>query len=304
MVGVPRRPNGLCMLPGGVLAIAASDDDDKAAVKFFVARNGTDSQALAACRASTVAARRFNGVLCCLALSNDGLLVCEVGTPNYPGALYKFAKDGSMGELATVPVLADYGRGFRKCRVHQQTQRIYAIAEAHEGNQALVLLDPNLRVVATAKTYANHRPVIDVAVHGDQVLVLTDTDHVEGSGLRLLDLDGRFLRTIAAGQFRNPWAVAASHGRAFVIDDDNDDDVAYDDEGTVLHVDVSTVLYVVDIQSGDILQSTRIRNHSGGSPTAIVLDGDEIYVSSYSTDDDGFSYDEEVVVLQLAGSEA
>ena len=188
--------------------------------------------------------------------------------------------------------------------MHQQTQRIYAIAEAHEGNQALVLLDPNLRVVATAETYAGHRPVIDVAVHGDQVLVLTDTDHVEGSGLRLLDLDGRFLRTIAAGQFRNPWAVAASHGRAFVIDDDADEDVAYDDEGTVLHVDVSTVLHVVDIQSGNILQSTRIRNHSGASPTAILVDGDEIYVSSYSTDDDGFSYDEEVVVLHLAGSEA
>ena len=77
-----------------------------------------------------------------------------------------------------------------------------------------------------------------------------------------------------------------------------------DFEGTVLHVDVSTVLHVVDIQSGDILQSTRTRNHSGGSPTAIVVDGDEIYVSSYSTDDDGFSYDEDVVVLHLAGSEA
>ena len=89
-----------------------------------------------------------------------------------------------------------------------------------------------------------------------------------------------------------------------MIDDDDDEDVAYDDEGTVLHVDVSTVLHVVDIQSGDILQSTRIRNHSGASPTAILVDGDEIYVSSYSTDDDGFSYDEEVVVLQLAGSEA
>ena len=305
--GVPRRPNGLCMLPSGVLAIAASDDDDKAAVKFLVARNGTDSQALAACRASTVAARRFNGFLSCLALSNDGLLVCDVGASNVgasPGALYKFAKDGSMGELATVPVLADYGRGFRKCAVHQQTQRIYAIAEAHEENQALVLLDPNLRVVATAETYAGHRPVIDVAVHGDQVFVLTDSHHVEGSGLRLLDLDGRFLRTIAAWRFRNPWAVAVSHGRAFVVDDDDDDDVAYDDEGTVLHVDVSTVLHVVDIQSGDILQSTRIRNHSGASPTAILVDGDEIYISSYSTDDDGFSYDEEVVVLQLAGSEA
>ena len=42
--------------------------------------------------------------------------------------------------------------------------------------------------------------------------------HPKGPGLRLLDLDGRFLRTIAAGQLRNPQAVAASHGRAFVVD--------------------------------------------------------------------------------------
>ena len=89
-----------------------------------------------------------------------------------------------------------------------------------------------------------------------------------------------------------------------MIDDGDDEDVTYDDEGTVLHVDVSTVLHVVDIQSGDILQSTRVRKHSGGSPTAVLVVGDDIYVSSYSTDDDGFSYDEEIVVLQLAGSQA
>ena len=201
-----------------------------------------------------------------------------------------------MGELATVPVLADYGRGFRKCAVHQQTQRIYAIAEAHEENQALVLLDPNLRVVATAETYAGQRPVVDVAVHGDQVFVLTDADHVEGSGLRLLDLDGRFLRTIAAGQLENPQAVAASDGRAFVVDRYYEYYDEVDEEDLVQEVvTIRNVLYVIDIHSGDILQQVRVglEEESAG---AVLVDGDEIYIAGFGK--------REVVVLQFAGSEA
>ena len=118
----------------------------------------------------------------------------------------------------------------------------------------------------------------DVAVHGDQVIVLTTDHHAEGSGLRLLDLDGRFLRTIAAGQFRNPYAVAASHGRAFVVDDD--------DSGKVLHV--------IDLQSGDFLQSICLDLQ--GEVSTILVDGDEIYIAGFRA--------REVVVLQLAGSEA
>ena len=89
------------------------------------------------------------------------------------------------------------------------------------------------------------------------------------------------MRTIAAGQFRNPYAVTASHGRAFVVDDDDEDE---DDN----------MLHVIEIQSGDVLQSVRL--DLGGCVSAILVDGDEIYISSYSTND--------VVVLQLAGSEA
>ena len=55
----------------------------------------------------------------------------------------------------------------------------------------------------------------DVAVHGDQVIVLTGQ-----RGLRLLDLDGRFLRTIVIRQLRSPRAVAVSDGKAFVVDED------------------------------------------------------------------------------------
>ena len=283
---VPDAPTGLCMLPGGVLAITGNlgghVDGNEGGLTFVAARNDSDPQALAACRASSLATTRFE-FLMGLALTNDGLLACNDDTST---AMYKFAKDGSMDELATVPALADYGRGFMRCAVHQQTQRTYAIGEDKEGNQALFLLDANLQVVATVEDVADVAggdPICDVAVHGDQVIVLTSDHHPKGSGLRLLDLDGRCLRTIAAGQLRNPQAVTASHGRAFVVDDEDDDD---DDQGNMLHV--------IDIQSGNYLQSVRLELHN--SVSDILVDGDEIYIAGFG--------DREVVVLQLAGSEA
>ena len=293
LAGVPKRPNGLCMLPGGVLAIASCDPyNNQKAVQFVAARNDTDPQALAACRASGVAARRFQGISG-LALTNDGLLVCSYNNPLV--ALYKYAKDGSkaMSPLATVPPLAGYDFGFKRCAVHQQTQRTYAIGENLAGHHALVVLDANLHVVATVDVddVAGDEPIRDVAVHGDQVIVLATDSHAEGSGLRLLDLDGRFLRTIAAGQFINPQAVTVLHGRAFVIDDGEDDgDDDDDDESGKVLIDV---LHVIDIQSGDILQSARF---DLGGCFAILVDGDDIYISSCTSN--------KVVVLQLAGSEA
>ena len=285
--GLPALPIGICMLPGGVLAIASSDYDCTGYIKFVAARNNSDRQALAACRASSLATVRFRGLMG-LAHTNDGLLVCSY--TNRSTALYKMAQDGST--LATVPALANYDRGFRKCAVHQQTQRTYAIGEANKGNYSLVLLDANLQVITTVETTGDHQedygydedyePIRDVAVHGDQVIVLTDSAHDKGSGLRLLDLDGRFLRTIAAGQFRSPQAVTASHGTAFVVDDDDYDDVK---PGKVLHV--------IDIQSGDILQ--RVRLDLQGCITAIRVDGDEIFVADFNAG--------KVVVLRRAGSE-
>ena len=40
LADVPNNPNGLCMLPGGVLAITSCED--QAAVKFVAARNDSD----------------------------------------------------------------------------------------------------------------------------------------------------------------------------------------------------------------------------------------------------------------------
>ena len=225
-----------------------------------------------------------------MALTNDGLLVCN----DFPStALFKFAKDGEMDELAAVPALGN-DQGFKRCAVHEQTQRTYATTNPVDefgfaGNQRLVLFDASLQVIATVEDTGDgpegagedYEPICDVAVHGDQVIVLTSNDHPEGCGLRLLDLDGRYLRTIAAGLFEAPQAVTASHGRAFVI-------------GGV-QGESDEVLFVIDIQSGDIVQRARL-DFMTGAISAILVDGDEIFISMFDAN--------EVVVLHLAGSEA
>ena len=135
----------------------------------------------------------------------------------------------------------------------------------------------------------------DVAVHGDQVIVLTGDGHPKGPGLRLLDLDGRYLRTIAAGQLRSPQAVAVSHERAFVIDiyDEEDEEDEEDDE--VLRVPVlRPVLHVIEIHSGNILQTVPLEL-SGREMASIIVDGDEIYMTDLNAG--------KVTVLRFAGSE-
>ena len=181
--------------------------------------------------------------------------------------------------------------------VHQQTQRTYAIAgDADEGNLAVVLLDANLQVVDTvdggdlARDLAGHDGISlvirGVAVDGDQVILLT-TDHDEGSGLQLLDLDCQFLRTIVAGQLgiRDPRAFATSQGRVYLVDDDGDDDLAS-----------GKVLLVIDIQSGDILQRVGVNLYLKGEISAVLVDGDEIFIACYEGN--------KVVALRYAGSEA
>ena len=292
LADVPINPNGLCMLPGGVLAVASSEDHGQTSMKFIAARNDSDPQALAAYQASSLAAQRFEWLMG-LALTNDGLLACNLRNPS--AALYKFSTGGSMDELATVPALADYDQGFTRVVVHQQTQRTYAlVGDFNFGRNAVVLLDANLQIVATVEAAEgiinpanDNGPICGLAVHGDQVVVLTSNNHAKGSGLRLLDLDGQLLRTIAAAQFRQPQALTVSHGRAFVVDDDDDDD---DDDD----VEPVRVLHVIDIQSGDIVQSVRFELEGGAS--VILVDGDEIFIVGFS--------DDKVVVLRFAGSEA
>ena len=56
------------------------------------------------------------------------------------------------------------------------------------------------------------------------------------------------------------------------------------------------MLHVIDIQSGDSLQTVRFEME--GDVSAIIVDGDEIYIAGFD------NYAGQVVVLQLAGSEA
>ena len=55
------------------------------------------------------------------------------------------------------------------------------------------------------------------------------------------------------------------------------------------------VLYVIDIQSGDIIQRVHI-DLLGGEVSATLVDADEIYIASFGAS--------KVVVLRYAGSEA
>ena len=70
-----------------------------------------------------------------------------------------------------------------------------------------------------------------------------------------------------------------------MVDDYDHDDVEQG-QGNMLHV--------IDIQSGDILQTVRLELQGGVSE--ILVDGDEIYIAG--------SGPGEVVVLHFAGSEA
>ena len=135
--------------------------------------------------------------------------------------------------------------------------------------------------------------IYDVAVHGDQVILLTGKGHPKSFGLQLLDLDGRFLRMIVARWFDGPQAIAASHGRVFVVDEDevdDDDEGSDDDDGVKLF----KILHVIDMQSGDLLQTVGFELE--GQVSAIIVDGDEIYIAGFTAG--------QIVVLQLAGSEA
>merc|ERR1711865_420804 len=102
-----------------------------------------------------------------------------------------------------------------------------------------------------------------------------------------MGLDGRLLRTIAAGQFRKPHALTASHGKAFVVDADGGGDVRITAHSGVVRT--TGMLHVIDIQSGDLLQSVRFDWE--GEASAVLVDGDEIYITGF--------YANRVVVLQL-----
>ena len=70
-----------------------------------------------------------------------------------------------------------------------------------------------------------------------------------------------------------------------------------EDFGDDIPMGTGNALYIIDMQSGDILQRIRMPNLPGDVST-ICLDGDEIFILIAGLDTS------EVVVLRYAGSEA
>ena len=79
-----------------------------------------------------------------------------------------------------------------------------------------------------------------------------------------------------------------------MVDDDDDDDKDDGDDDDDDDDESGKVLHVIDLQSGDFLQSVRLGLQHEVS--AIRVDGDEIYIASFDAS--------KVVVLRYAGSEA
>ena len=177
-----------------------------------------------------------------------------------------------------------------------------------ETKRCLALLDASLQIITCVEVTGDvpehpHgdyvcEPICDVAVHGDQVIVLASSSHAEGSGLRLLDLDGRFLRTIAAGLFialhhrRQSWGQLRTGG-PFVVDDGVD---AHERTFVVDEAVDYNVLHLIDIQSGDILQSARLRLSCEGESLQCLWTATRSILRADRDADD-------ISVLRLAGSE-
>ena len=68
-----------------------------------------------------------------------------------------------------------------------------------------------------------------------------------------------------------------------------------DDDGVGKPGRVGKVLVIIDIQSGDIIQTVRLYLIVG-AVSAVLVDGDEVYIADFGAS--------KVVVFDLAGSEA
>ena len=82
------------------------------------------------------------------------------------------------------------------------------------------------------------------------------------------------------------------------IDEDYDENDEDNDESDEDKVEPGMVLHVIDIQSGDILQTVPLELALSFESCGytIIVDRDEIYIADYTAD--------KVVVLRFAGSEA
>ena len=295
--------NGLCMLSGGLLAVSVDMDDHKG-VTFVATRTGCVLPAAstrAASRASSLATKQLSWPMG-MAQLTDGILVCNFSYEHEDeggAGIYKFAKTGAMAQLAFAPAYGEYERGFRVAAVHQSTQCIFALAGSERGDgnpEALVKMSSDLQVLDVIERVEGddsmNDSIQDIAVCGDEVIMLTGRSYDDGSGLRILDLDGNHQRTLCSNEFRRPWAMAAADGRIHVVDNDSEAN-AYDDEdhdeGTV-----DKILHVIDIQAGSTLQKARIIDLPD-EVSDMIVDNNLIYISAFHAG--------VVSVLRFAGCE-
>ena len=90
-----------------------------------------------------------------------------------------------------------------------------------------------------------------------------------------------------------------------MVDDDEEKDEEDEEDGgeendnedneALLRVNQRAVLHVIEIHSGNILQTVPLEL-SGRSISSIIVDGDEIYIADFNAN--------KVIALRFAGSEA
>ena len=278
-------PQGMCMLPNGVLAVACSEEG----IQFVAAHEDTDPHELAECHSSRLASKTFGWPMG-IALTDDSLLVCDRPNHHKPSAygLTKFGAKPSranfLAEVGTFRHVTD----FRGVTVHQAIQRAYALTVS-----SIFIVD--LATMTLISTILSEDLVEDeselrcVAVCGDSVIVSHD------NVLSILDLDGKFVRSIG-GPFIRPNALAAAHGRIYLTELHTEEEPfdQRDDDYEPPNVDefYGRRLFVIDVESGQIVQTVTIQPDIRGVMGILVHD-QHIYLSGF--------YARTVSVLRFAG---
>ena len=92
------RPNGLCMLTGGVLAAVCAEGFQRVRVRFVAAREDHDRLQLAACGEFALANATLGWTMG-IAQTNDGIIVC-IYESDSEGKLLKYGPSGVVAEVA------------------------------------------------------------------------------------------------------------------------------------------------------------------------------------------------------------
>ena len=224
----------ICMLPGGVLAVAAGLPP-RQMIQFEAAGEHTDLHILAEYRSSALASKEFflRLRLGALAATQDALLCV------YPGLLLKFALAGEMPEAGQL-ALAE-ASGSHDLAVHAPSQRAFVLDYyPHDSptDSIFIINATTMQLVSTVEADTFQASELwSMAVDDDSLIVAHD------NGLTVLDLDGHRLRSLAyALRPLDQPKLAVAHGRIYIAEVDYEADPA------------SGHLVVLDSETGEMLQ--------------------------------------------------